>query len=189
MRQNGYILLFLATLLIFGTSCNKRKTYADLLKEESRAIDKFISKNKLVILTDFPKDGQFKSNEFYKDPSTGVYYNIIDAGDTITVPKIKEGEEVHVRFNGLEYFSKDDTTKYSNLDPIRSPWPDTFTYRGAVTVINRSLYSGTTPGWVVPLKHVGHTGRVKMIVPFNMGSASDQAGYTPTYYDLVQYRF
>lgn len=190
MKKTGYIILILASLLVFGASCNKTKTYADLLKEENRAIDKFISKNKLVILNDFPKNGVFKANEFYRDPATGVYYNIIDVGDTITIPKIKVGEEVYVRFNGLNYFSKEDTVKYNNMDPIKSPLPATLVFRGEVTVANRSfLYSGTTPGWVVPLKHVGHTGKAKMIVPFNMGSPSDQSAYTPTYYELVQYRF
>lgn len=189
MRKTGYIVLSLAALLIFGVSCNKRKTYADLLKDETKAIDKFIAKNRLVILDEFPQNGNFQSNEFYRDPATGVYYNIIDVGDTVNIGKIKEGEEVYVRFSGLKYFSKNDTIEYSNLDPIRSPFPETFVYRGPVTMINKSLYSATTPGWAVPLGFVGHTGKVKMIIPFNMGSSSDQAGYTPTYYESIQYRF
>lgn len=189
MKKTGYIVLSLVALLVFGASCNKTKTYADLLKEENRAIDKFIAKNKLIILDALPQNGEFKSNEFYRDPATGVYYNIIDVGDTVNYNKIKVGDEVYVRFSGLKFFSENDTTEYSNLDPIRSPFPEEFVYRGPVTMINKSLYSATTPGWAVPLGSVGHTGRVKMIIPFNMGSINDQMAYTPTYYESIQYRF
>ena len=175
-------------LALVSTSCNKRRTYAEILKDETRAIEKFILENKLVVLDEFPTSLVFKTNEFYRDPATGVYFNIIEPGDTAS--KVKEGEEVYVRFIGLRYFtSSNDTTEYSNLDPIRSPFPESLTYRGPVTVMNRSLYSGTTPGWAVPLTYVGHAGRVKMIIPFNMGSQSDQQSYSTTYYDNIQYRF
>ena len=175
-------------LALVSTSCNKRRTYAEILKDETRAIEKFIQENKLVVLDEFPASLIFRTNEFYRDPATGVYFNIIEPGDTAS--KVKEGEEVYVRFIGLRYFtSSNDTTEYSNLDPIRSPFPESLTYRGPVTVMNRSLYSGTTPGWAVPLTYVGHAGRVKMIIPFNMGSQSDQQSYSTTYYDNIQYRF
>ncbi|HBU46207.1 MAG TPA: DUF4827 family protein [Petrimonas sp.] len=188
MKKTHYIILCLLGLALVSTSCNKRRTYAEILKDETRAIEKFILENKLIVLDEFPSSLVFKTNEFYRDPATGVYFNIIERGDTAN--KVKEGEEVYVRFSGLRYFtSSNDTTEYSNLDPIRSPFPESLTYRGPVTVMNRSLYSGTTPGWAVPLTYVGHAGRVKMIIPFNMGSQSDQQSYSTTYYDNVQYRF
>lgn len=188
MKKTRYIVLFLLGFMLIGVSCNKRKTYAEILKDENKAIEKFISQNKLVILDEFPANSTFKPNEFYRDPATGVYYNIIDKGDESTVDKVKEGEEIYVRFSGLRYFaSKNDTIEYSNNDPIRSPFPETIIYRGPVTVRNRSLYS--TPGWAVPLPRIGHTGKVKLIVPFNMGSQSDQQSYSTTYYENVTYRF
>ncbi|WP_436415673.1 DUF4827 family protein [Petrimonas sp.] len=190
MKKTRYIIFFLLGLLLVGVSCNKRRTYAEILKDETKAIDKFISQNKLTILENFPANSVFKSNEFYRDPATGVYYNIIELGDTTSANKVKIGEEVYVRFSGLRYFtSSNDSTEYSNNDPIRSPFPESVIYRGPVTVSNRSLYSATTPGWAVPLTRVGHAGKVKMIVPFNMGSQSDQQSYSTTYYDNIQYRF
>lgn len=188
MKRLNYIILSMLALLLVSASCNKQKTYADRLKAESKAIDKFISANKIVVLKDFPANGEFKDNEFYRDEATGVYYNIIETGDTAGVHKLDYGEEVHIRFKGLKYFSTDnDTIEYDNMDPIRSPFPETFTYRGPVNIETRSLYTGTTPGWFVPLENVGHNGRVKMIIPFTWGSQSDLQSYTPTYYDLVVY--
>ncbi|MDO5665702.1 MAG: DUF4827 family protein [Bacteroidia bacterium] len=191
MKKTHYIILFLLSLVFVSTSCNKTKTYADILKDESKAIDKFIKQNNLVILKDFPKDTIFKSNEFYRDPATGVYFNIIERGDPKT--KVKLGEEVYIRYSGLRYFANDkDTNSYSNMDLIRSPFPETIIYRGPVTMRNRDIYS-STPAWAVPLPLIGHSGKVKLIVPFNMGSSSDRVNYqkvlTTTYYDNVQYRF
>lgn len=187
MKKIHTVSILIAGLLILITSCNKQKTYAEYLKDETKAIDLFIAKNNLVILKEFPADTSFNSNEFYKDPSTGVYFNIIDRGEEDR--KIQLGQEVYVRFSGLSYFKSDDTTFYSNLDPNTSPFPQTLIYRGPVTVSTRSLYSSSVPGWIVPLYFVGHTGRAKLIVPFNMGSSYEQSNYEPTYYDNVQYRF
>ena len=193
MKRANYIILSLLGLLLIGTSCNKQKTYADRLKAENKAIDKFIAANKFVILKDFPKDGKFGDKDFYRDPATGVYFNIISVGDTVIVDdageehRLKFGDEIYVRFKGLKYFSKNDTTEYNNMNTINSPFPNEFPYRGPVNIETRSYYSGTTPGWFVPLQHVGHNGRVKMIIPFTWGSQSDVQSYTPTYYDLVSY--
>lgn len=187
MKKANYILISLLGLLLISASCNKKKTYAELLKDEAKAIDRFITSNKLSILKEFPKDGKFKENEFYKDPATGVYYNILKVGDTTNLPKIKSGNEVHVRFRGLKYFSiKNDSTEYSNLN---SSLPESFTYRGSVNLETRSYYSSTVGGWAVPLQNIGHTGKVKMIVPFTWGSQTDKQSYTPTYYDSVEYRW
>lgn len=192
MKKAHYIIFLLLGLMLVTASCNKTKTYAQYLKEETRAIDKFINQNNLVILENFPKDTVFKANEFYRDPATGVYFNIVDRGTYRT--KANLGEEIYVRYSGLKYFANErDTISYSNMDPLRSPLPETLIYRGPVTMRNRDLYSGTTPAWAVPLSSIGHNGKVKLIVPFNMGSNYDRSNFrsapTTTYYDNVQYRF
>lgn len=184
-KLSAYIVLF-AGLMLLTTACNKRKTYADHLKDEKKAIDLFISKNNLTILKDYPSSGTFKSNEFYRDPGTGVYFNIIDKG---TSDSVKLNEEVYVRFSGLKYFMENDTLTYNNSDTDRSPFPETIVYKGPVNYMTRTLYQASTPAFVVPLKHLGHGGKAKMIVPFNMGSQYDVRNYQPTYYETVEYRF
>jgi len=181
MKHQYFISLILAGLFL-TVSCKDRMTYADYLDREEEAIDLFIESNNLTILRDFPSDSTFGENEFYKDPATGVYFHIIDYGNKSQ--ELQWKEEVYVRFSGLHYFNTDDTTRYSNF---RSLYAEEFKYIGPVNTSTKSNY--TTPGWVVPLNYVGHNGRVKMIIPFNMGSSYDQSQYEPTYYDLVLYRF
>lgn len=175
------VLILVSILTLTITSCNNRKTYAEYLKDERKAIDLFIAKNNLTILKNFPADTIFHENEFYKDPSTGVYFNIIDRGDT---SKLQWREKVYIRFKGLHYFATEDTVLYSNES---STYPEQLEYIGPVTSLTQGNYD--TPGWAVPLPYVGHTGRVKLIIPFEMGSSYDQSAYTPTYYDQVTYRF
>ena len=182
MKKIIAIATTLIALLILVSSCQDRKTYADYLNDESRAIDLFISKHNLNILETFPEDGQFGEKDFYKDPATGVYFHIIEVGDT--TQNLQWKEEVYIRFSGLEYFMTEDTTKYSNFTSVL---PEEIVFIGPVNSNNKSSYSN--PGWVVPLSYVGHNGKVKMIIPFDMGSSYDRSQYQPSYYDLVKYNF
>ncbi|MEA5128735.1 MAG: DUF4827 family protein [Proteiniphilum sp.] len=182
MKLFKSIVLILVSLLTLTTSCNNRKTYAEYLKDEKKAIDLFIAKNNLEILRDFPANGKFDSNDFYKDPYTGVYFNIIEYGDTTIKPIWRE--KIFIRFKGLHYFATTDTILYSNF---QSTFPEELEYIGPVSSLTQSSYANA--GWAVPLTYVGHRGKVKLIVPFESGSSYDQSQYTPTYYEQVEYRF
>lgn len=187
MKLFNSILLTLIGLLILTTSCNKQKSYADRLKDERKAIDRLITERDFNILTSFPSNGEFGDNDFYKDPSTGVYFNIIDYGDAIygdstTIAQFRE--KVFIRFEGLHYFMSKDTTRYTNYHSVS---PEELEYVGPVSSMTRNSY--TNAGWAVPLSYVGHRGKVKMIIPFEVGSTYDQNEFQPTYYDLVEYRF
>lgn len=185
MKKLLLFIIAVSGILFLTTSCKDQKSYADYLRDEERAIERFLLQNNLSVIERFPSDGVFESDEFYKDPETGVYYNIVEYGDT--TENLFMGEEIYVRFSGLKYFMVDDSTTYNNKDTSNSPWPQTIIFRGPANSSTNSFYD--TPGWVVPLTRIGHNGKVRLIVTFNMGSASDRQQYQPTYYDLVQYRF
>ena len=182
MKRTYILIITIFTIIISAVSCKDQKTYADYLKEETKAIDEFIVKNNFNILSRFPSNGVFGDKDFYKDPETKVYYNIVEYGDTTDI--IFLGEKVYVRFMGLKYFMMDDSTTYTNNDNIN---PQEIDYIGPVNSSTRSYY--TFPGWAVPLPRVGHNAIVKMIVPFNMGSSTERSQYQATYYDRIEYRF
>ncbi len=185
MKNSRAIFVITAVLFILLASCKDQKTYADRLKDEARAIDRFIAQNDIDILERFPSNNTFGDNQFYRDATTGVYYNIVDYGDT--TQRISLGEEIYVRFQGLNYFMTEDTTSFSNLDPNLSPFPQTLIFRGAVNPTTSAYYD--TPGWIVPVPLIGHKAVVKLIVPFDFGSSYDRSQYQPTYYNRVEYRF
>lgn len=182
MNKTNILIITILALIISAVSCKDQKTYADYLKEETKAIDEFIVKNNLNILSKFPSNGVFGDKDFYKDPESKVYYNIIEYGDT--TDNIFIGEKVFVRFMGLKYFMVNDSTTYTNNDNIN---PQEIEFIGPVNSSTRSYYS--FPGWAVPLPRIGHNAIVKMIVPFNMGSSTERSQYQATYYDRIEYRF
>ena len=156
-------------------SCNKSRTYAQRLGDEKKLIERFVDKNNIIILNEYPQDSVFKSNEFFFDSSSGVYYNVIEKGSSRV---IKNGEEIYIRFKGLSYISSDDTTTYSNVNSLQ---PELLVYG------NSSTYASTA--WVVPLKNIGNRAKVKMIVPFTMGLSSDNQAYRTAYYEEIRYQF
>ena len=177
------VFITVAAIGVFS-SCNKSKTYAQHLNEERKAIERFIEKNGIKVLREYPADSVFKEKEFYFDSQNGVYYHVIDSGNGW---RIMQGEEFYIRFKGLSYIASQDTATYSN---VNSPMPEVLVYG------NTSTYS--SPGWVVPLKNVGDRAKVKLIVPFNMGLPSDQVklgtssgkeAYKTAYYEELSYRF
>lgn len=156
------------------SSCNKSRTYAQRLGDERKTIQRFIDNNDITVLTEYPVDSVFEENEFYYDPS-GVYYNVIDSGNG---RRIEEGEEFYIRFKGLRYISKEDTTTYSNINNLEAT---------VLVYGNPSTYLSSA--WVVPLRNVSDRARVKMIVPFNSGMSNDNQAYRTAYYENIDYRF
>jgi hypothetical protein len=187
MKKIFYITLAIAGLLMAAASCNNTMTYADHLRAEERAISRFISENNFVILNEFPRDTVFPSpNHFFRDPTTGVYFNIVSRGNLND--RIEEGRELYVRFRGLHFFMTNDTIRHSN---DRAIWPIEMVFRGPVTMQNRSIYEQGVPAFIVPLRDnkIGNNGRVRMIVPFNMGDARDRQSFQPTFFSEIDYTF
>lgn len=174
MNKRIIFITFILVAAGLQTACNKTKTYTDYLKDQNKAIDKFIKTEGITVLKEYPANKTFNKKEFYLDPSSGIYYNVIDSGNG---RRIKPGEEVYIRFTGMKYFMTD-TTSYTNIYDHNAR---RFTFG------NTSTYP--LLGWVVPLQHVGDSASVRMIVPFDAGSSSAKSKYQPTYFDKVFYRF
>lgn len=181
MKKNYYIAAIAIGLIFFSFSCNNKKTYAEYLKDEAQAIDRFILKNNIEILRDFPSDGKFEENQYYKDPDSEVYFNVIEWG-VDTSKKISFREDIHIRLNQRIYIL--------NMDTISENFQQYYKerYVGPLTAYTKNSYS--VPGWIVPINYnVGHRGKVKLIIPFNMGMAYDQSYFQPVFYDELVYRF
>ena len=177
MRKKSFRISFMIIVLLSTLSCNNTATYIDRLNDEKKAIKAFISENNITVLKEYPSDSVFAPNEFYLDPTTGVYYNVIDKGSY----KPNLGDEIYIRFKDVRYISEDDTTIYDGnfFEPF--PYaPYILTYG------NTNTY--TCIGWLAPIPNVGHEAKVKMIVPFNSGTTYDQSNYYTVYYGLMEYR-
>jgi hypothetical protein len=168
-----FFLLFAGAFI----SCNNQKTIQDYLREEKKAIERYISRNNIVVLDEYPADRVFKPNEYFKT-NEGLYIHVVDSGGR----KITPYTDVTVRFDSIYYMK--DTTKISWNDTYNL-YPYEFRYGISQTY---SVYSSPVcAGWVIPLLYVGEFGKVDLIIPSSLGSYSDTNSFIPLVYKGLTY--
>ena len=165
MKKGFNILLILCAALV-AISCSKTKSYTDMLKDEKKAIERFIDDKGLEILDDFPADSVFKENQFVL-LDNGVYLNIIDKGSDQRAVQYKTKMLYRCGTSPIA-FTYGDYSKNSPYDPS---------------------YYYVSEGMQEPLKYVGDRAKVKMIVPFKRGAYNDQSNGQPVYYEILEYIF
>lgn len=194
MKKNNWLIIaLLGVILGVASSCSKTETYADKLKKESKTINSFIDKHKIKVLRTYPANGVFQNNEFFLDPQSGVYFQVVDSGNGQRANSDKRTQIV-MRFKDALRIGTSDTTKYTNMDQngIFDYMDLTFGLSSTYTNANTSAgsnYSFKSPGCVVPLAYVGDSAVVKMIIPFVTGSSLQLLTSEPIYFDYLIYSF
>lgn len=161
-----FVITSVVSLAYLLTACNNNKSLQQKLQEEKRAIDRYISRNGLVILNDYPKDGVFKEKEFFKT-SDGLYLHVVDSGGRKVRPLI---DEVTVRFEYRHDILQSDTA-ITYWDKSGLVYPYSFKY--GLSQSYRVSGSLVCTGWVLPLQYVGEHAVMDLIVPSSLGSYDD----------------
>jgi hypothetical protein len=177
MKRFLIIIASFAAIFFISISCNNQKTIQDYLREEKKAIDRYISRNNIVVLENYPASRVFKPNEYFKT-NEGLYIHVVDSGEQ----KVTLIDEVTVRFDSIYYLK--DTVKIAWSDTY-SLYPYTFTYGLSNTYT--PISSPVCVGWVIPLTYVGEKGKVDLIIPSSIGSYSDSNSFTPLVYKGLSY--
>lgn len=185
-RSFNILLIVFATLLV--VSCDKTKSYTDMLNAEKKAISRLIDEEGIEVLDDYPENGVFGPNQYVK-LENGVYLNVIDSGNGQRAVQYKTN--VFCRFIA-ENFMTGDTVLYDNLTTSSTP-PVEFKYDLYTSPIEGAGYFNQFLGEGIntPLAYVGDSSYVKLIVPFKrMGQSSSfqQYGYA-VYFKKVRYTF
>ncbi len=129
-----------------------------------------------------------------------LYFKIKDWGNIdsseFKANKFKTGSNALVRYDScynLGTFVDFETDKGNNLDPnsyeIIYSWRSDYyanTYY-AVRFGTGSNYECTSGGLAFPLRFLWYGGEAAVIVPFSLGSSSDQTYYLTCYYGSVKY--
>jgi len=178
------IILFVLPLIavtILGSSCNDQKTAQELIQEEKKAIQRFVSKNNIDVLDSYPKDGVFAENQYYRNPD-GLFIQVVDSGNGKRAVPYKH--EICVRFDGVQWFKSDTTMVSSFYTNGNRPYEFTYGISGSYSNDQSTL---ACPGWEIPLAFVGEYAVVNLIVPSNLGSAYDQNSYRPVFFKNLKY--
>lgn len=188
MRKGLGLICFIIGLCVVFGACSSSETYADKLKNERKNISRFINEHDIVVLNSYPASGVFKENEFFRDPLTGVYINVIDSGNGNRADASKRSE-VNVRFwDAMTLPAADSDTISNNVPGLQ---PISFTYGIVATYANANSstldYYYLSSGITAPLQYVGENARVRLIVPFATGSNYQLAAFKAIYYTQLQY--
>lgn len=157
-----------------------------MLKAEKKAIERLMDSNGFVVLSDYPKDGVFKENEFYK-LSNGVYLNVIDSGNGNHA--VSGSTQVVCRFKARLFLS--DTTVIDGFSS--SQFPVTFKYGNNQPIQDESSFSNlndfVSEGLASGLQYAGDSSLVKLIVPFKVSSSTFMKTGDPIFFEKVRYIF
>lgn len=200
MKKIHWVLITFIGVIIAFSACSDTETYADKLKKENKAIDRFLKENSIQVL-DYIESGQtFDENQFYKDPS-GVYYRVTDYGDLDNMASTEYRTPVILRYGAiLDIINNNDTIDVGNQWQSTSIYTLGFSYGNSATYQRTSddyttygeylEYLYLSPAIALPLKYVGDKGKVSMIVPFSVGSYyQNYTSYSPYYFTEIIYNF
>jgi hypothetical protein len=155
----------------------------EYIREEKKSIERYILSQKIDVLDEYPKDSIFKENQYYKT-SDGLYMHVVDRGNPDR--RVKAYDEVLVRF---EYFYYVKSYVSGSTDSIVLSYfylPIAFKYG-----ITGSYYNDPAGlacnGFAIPLSYIGEGGVVDLIIPSELGNATDNSSFAPVFYKNLKY--
>lgn len=187
MKQIFLFALSIVILSLAFAACDDQKTAQEYLKEEKKAIDKYIDRQNIDVIYSYPEDGVFdlEKNQYFKTPVEGLYFQVVDSGNgKRVVPAV---DKVQVRF---DYFFdiKDFVGGNENLIYYQWIFPFEFVYGipGSYQKSENDVFLACD-GWAIPLNYVGEGAIVNLIIPSGIGNTSDQNSYRAVFYKNLHY--
>ena len=205
-------LIFMA-LAVMGlammVSCDDDETYADQKERERDAINAYIVKEGINVISEaqFANQGNttdLEKNEYVLFETTGVYMQIVREG---CGKKLESGktEKILCRFNEYNILESDSTLQCSNIysylwevekmtvKNTSGTFSGTFDKESSLMY---STYSSTAvpSGWLVPLTYIklgrpasetDEIAKVKLIVPHSMGQSNASQNVYPCMYEIT----
>lgn len=184
---------FIGFAIVFS-ACSS-ETYTDKLNKEKKAINRYIDANNIKVLSTYPDKHKFAENEYFKDPSTGIYIHVIDSGNHEKPTKVPK-TDIQLRYDSVYNMLENSVVLGPNLGGMymQFTYGDATTYyyanSNASSVYQYQMYYFLSQACVIPLEHgLGNNAEVKLIVPFETGSTYQKYYYMPFYYSRLIYRF
>ena len=177
-----YTLTSIAVVAIF-TSCSNSKSYANMLVDENKAINLYLSD--FQVENSIPADTVFEEGPdapFYRlDDDGNLFMQVIRSGDRKN-NRVTDDQLIFFRFTryNLTYFYKyDEMVGEGNANDMNYS-PTSFRYNN--TTLSSTTQYGT--GIQEPLKYLGIDCEVNLIVKSQYGFTSEIANVSPYLYNL-----
>lgn len=211
MGKIKFILFALAAIFTL-MSCDDTESYADQKKKERTAINSYITKNKIKVISESEFLAQdtttdVSKNEYVLFDNTGVYMQIIREG---CGEKLKDGETATVLCRFTEWNMLTDSLQLANnISASEFNHPDIMivtntsgTFKASFVAGSSVMYAiyGSTSvpaGWLTPLTYIKigrpanpgeEIAKVKLIVPHTQGHQYATSGVYPCLYEITYQR-
>ena len=171
-----------AAFLLAFSSCKDSKSYAELLNEETKAVNAFLADQNVIL--DIPADSIFEYGPdapFYRiDPDGNVFIQVIEPGDK---EKVKNDAMVFFRFtryNLNEYALTGSLgSGYGNSEDV-SMGSASFRFNNYTLTTSSQWGSGIQ----MPLNFLGFNSHVRLVIKSQFGLTSEISQVIPFLYDI-----
>lgn len=168
------------------SSCDDGKSYADLLTEETHAVNYFLANHRVV--NEIPADSVFEYGEnapYYRiDEDSNLYMQVINPGTPDN--KVKYDELIYfryTRYNLKYYFETDELVGSGNSNNLNV---QATSFRYGNTALSSASEYGM--GIQAPLNFLGVDCEVNLVVKSQLGPTSDIASVIPFMFNLRYFR-
>jgi len=181
---------FLAAAVIVSamslSGCDDGKSYADLLTEETHAVNYYLSNHRVV--DEIPADSVFEYGTdapYYRiDEDSNLYMQVINPGTPGN--RVADDELIYfryTRYNLKYYFETDEMSGSGNSNNLNI---QATSFRYGNTMLSSASAYGM--GIQAPLKFLGVDCEVNLVVKSQLGPTSDIAAVIPYMYNLRYFR-
>lgn len=168
------------------TSCDDGKSYADLLTEETHAVNYYLADNKVI--NEIPADSVFKYGPdapYYRiDEDSNLYMQVINPGTPGN--RVADDELIYfryTRYNLKYYYESGELVGSGNSNNLNV---QATSFRFGNTMLSSASNYGM--GIQEPLKYLGVDCEVNLVVKSQLGPTSDIASVIPYLYNLRYFR-
>lgn len=197
MRIKGLIYSLLSVAALMTAGCSKTQSYSELLREEEKACNWYLSSRNVVLempesLDDLITSATLRSNgeawgedaPYYKLDSEGnVYMQVVRAEYE---DMVENGDLVYFRF--LRESIKD---LYQDITPTPEGNSD-YLPNGTASFVFKNTYLESTLTWgtgiQMPLEYLGYNSEVNLVLKSYYGFTSDQSYCVPFAVNLKYFK-
>lgn len=178
--------MFLSLLVMMNVACDDGKSYADLLADETKAVNNFLADQ--IVINELPADSVFEVGEnapYYRMDSEGtVYMQVLKAGTVDN--KAQDNQLIYFRFMryNLNYYSNGVLpTGEGNADDMEY-LPTSFRF-GNYTLTSSSQYGS---GVQLPLYYLGIDSEVNIVIKSQYGFSDEISNVIPYLYNIRYFK-
>lgn len=188
LKITGAVALLLSAFAL-TTACDDGKTYAELLTEESQAVNRFLADQRVV--NSIPVDTVFETVAEYGDDAPyyrldedgNLYMQVIDAGTPGNM--VTDNELIYFRFTRypIATYADGEFTSAEGNDDVMG---GNLSFRYGNFDLSSSYSYGT--GIQTPLAYLPVDCRVNIVIKSAYGMPSEMSSVVPWLYTLRYYR-